>query len=913
MRPSILLVLLALATFGAVSAVARAPSNGERAVFPDAGPCPHAAPVPDALRLPAIVPPGEPAAIEIRMLAYLSSYRYQRLGWCVDKAVRDTGPFVHGKYFGTHPAVRIYYSPEMIAWMRAGQHGAPPDGAVLIKEQYTPPAARWASTAANQLRPTDWTIMIRRGSASHDGWFWAEVYTPGMTYGGTQYPNAGFGLYCLRCHASAAKAGTFASLDNVRGFPGRPLVYRDDGSWRSPPPVATPKPEHEKNLTLIAAHTPPPNLFPAAIQTFPAEPLDTYVQDAHATHPFVTSDQCIGCHSAASLGETFGPVMWLTGASPAPAVTPAANVSEYGEWRWSPMALAGRDPVFYAQLASELTYLGGLPASRHPAALQQEVVNTCTQCHNAMGKRTFALDHPTEPYSLAFDFDANPSHRYVHYGGLARDGISCTLCHHAVAPAAPAGAQPLEYFLEHKINGVFDVGPANRIYGPFHNDVIAAHPMDMSLGAKPVFSQYVKSSQLCGSCHTIDLPVVDRLPAGHDVNRLAAAHDIEQNTYVEWINSRFQTDYHPQAGAKSCQDCHMSAGLTDSARGFALATIPAKIALVQDDTYPRSEGLAPAADVHVRLRKEGFRRHTLLGLNAFLLETVKQFPSVMGLRLADYMTGSSGDLDFAIDNIVSQARHATATVTVAAKSAPGRIIADVTVTNLTGHRFPSGVGFRRAFLDLEAVDERTNPPRLLFASGRTDASGRIVGADGRPLPSESFARGPGGRESYQEHHDTRSPIASAGEAQIFEELTQDAGGDFTTSFIRRDRVVKDNRLLPQGWRATGQPGVPLPPEFLAATQPRGRAASDPNFTDGKGHAVVRYVIALPPGVSPASVRVTATLYYQSWAPYFIAERTAGHDPASLRLRALLARLQLDGTPLAGWKLRIASASAPGSR
>ena len=31
------------------------------------------------------------------------------------------------------------------------------------------------------------------------------------------------------------------------------------------------------------------------------------------------------------------------------------NVSPYGEWRWSPMGLAGRDPVFHAQLESEMS------------------------------------------------------------------------------------------------------------------------------------------------------------------------------------------------------------------------------------------------------------------------------------------------------------------------------------------------------------------------------------------------------------------------------------------------------------------------------------------------------------------------------------------------------------------------------
>jgi len=862
-------------------------------------PCVAAAPVPDELRLPTHLPRGEPKALEERMLGYLLSYRYRELGWCVDKSVRDTGPFIHGKYFGTHPAVRLYYSAGIIAWLRNGRHGVPPDGSIIIKEQYPPPAAAYANVPFADLKPTDWTLMIRRKSASHDGWFWAELYSPGLTFGGTQYPNAGFGLYCLRCHGSAAKTQTFASLENVHGFPGHPLVYHIDDSWHVKV-VKTPEPEHEKGLALIAAHTPEPVPEPVPVQTFPAEPLDSALQDPAATHPFVTSDQCMSCHSSASLAQTFGPVMWLSShRAPAPQATASgANVSEYGEWRWSPMALAGRDPVFYSQIESEFAYVATLPPSRHPAALRQEIVNTCLQCHNAMGKRSFALEHPKANYSLGFVFDTTPAHaEAAHYGGLARDGISCAVCHHAVPPKVPAGHAPLAYFLEHKINGTFDTGPTKQLYGPFHNNEIATGPMNQALGMKPAFASYVNNSQLCGSCHSINLPVVDSLPVGHDV---------EQNTYVEWINSRYQTDYKPLPGAKSCQDCHMSTGLVDHKFGINAAPIQTKIAIVQDDTYPVTTDLAPRDDVHVRLRKSGFHRHELLGLNAFLLETFRQFPDVLGVRLADYMTGRSGDIDEAIENIVRQARENTATLKVAAVVHQGRLQADVTVTNLTGHRFPSGVGFRRAFLDVEVVDGSGAAARTIFASGRTDASGRIVGADGKPLPSESFARGADGHQSYQEHHDERLPISSPAQAQIFEELAQDANHDFTTSFIRRDHIVKDNRILPAGWRLGGVPGVPLPKYFLEATFPHGRAASDPNFTDGKGRAVVRYAVVLPAGLDAAHLRVKATLYYQSWAPYFIAERTTGSDPAAQRLRALLDRLQLSGTALAGWKLRIAS-------
>ena len=78
----------------------------------------------------------------------------------------------------------------------------------------------------------------------------------------------------------------------------------------------------------------------------------------------------MGCHGASS-GPPSGPSMWLDPPQswtppPAPATPPpppvGVNVSEYGEWRWSPMGLAGRDPVFFSQLESELAYIAGIPA-----------------------------------------------------------------------------------------------------------------------------------------------------------------------------------------------------------------------------------------------------------------------------------------------------------------------------------------------------------------------------------------------------------------------------------------------------------------------------------------------------------------------------------------------------------------------
>ena len=55
------------------------------------------------------------------------------------------------------------------------------------------------------------------------------------------------------------------------------------------------------------------------------------------------------------------------------------------------MGLAGRDPIFYAQLDSELAYLRDRPADR------QTVINTCFRCHGVMGKRQLDIDHGYDP------------------------------------------------------------------------------------------------------------------------------------------------------------------------------------------------------------------------------------------------------------------------------------------------------------------------------------------------------------------------------------------------------------------------------------------------------------------------------------------------------------------------------------
>lgn len=860
-----------------------------------------------SLALPSTIPPDQFVAWEREVLTFLQSGTYAKLGWCMDKDLRNTGPYQDGISYGPHPAVRIYYSPKVMDWLVGGRRGPVPDGATIVKEQYPPPAQRYDPSAPPV--PSDWTVMIKDSSKSKDGWFWGEWYD-GMQFDNDKfpfnYPNAGFGLYCLRCHASAEKEYTFAALENIKGFPGSPIHYPVDHSWQStgvasalhgPPQLpsllnasAAPNAEFLRVFNQLK----PPS--PDDVEKFPSETYDRVVSSANGPGQFLTSEQCMNCHSG--LNGPFGPTMFLTTGPVQNGAYPGYNVSPYGEWRWSPMGLAGRDPIFYSQLDSELAF-----AKTQPADPSSTIVNTCMSCHGVMGKRQLDFDHRDDKnFKLDYINLTDRSNADFKYGSLARDGVSCTVCHHIVERETPRYESSLKNFLEHSITGKFKVGPPDQLYGQFETDTISTWPMKNGLGIKPQQREYIKSSRMCGSCHTIRLPVLDSPVSG--------SFSIEQATYLEWLNSAYQNEFAPVSStAKTCQDCHMPSDIHN--KDVDLDRLKERIAIIEDNTYPAAFGRAPDEEIRVRERKKGFVRHTLLGMNAFLLEIFGQFNDILGVRTSDYMSTSTSGLPNAISNYVQQAQSQSVKIDVSATHSDRNIDATVTITNLTGHRFPSGVGFRRVFIEFLVLQKTGDKEQIVWSSGRTNDLGIIVDGNGKILPSEFFTTVPGGNgvhQAFQPHHEV---IDSQDQVQIYEELILNAESKFTTSFVQRDEVLKDNRLLPLGWTSTG-PDPSLSGEFLESTFPEGRARLDPEYADGSGTDQLAYHVNLPSGVDPSKCSVRATVFYQSTPPYYLAMRFEGapSSPATQRLYYFGSQIKLAGTPLENWKLPIVSAYAP---
>jgi hypothetical protein len=864
---------------------------------------------------PALPPSKDTVAFEKALRPFLKSACYDKLGWTHDPFIRDTGPYVLGDYYGTHPAVRIWYSPEVAKWMKltAAQRVVTPidDNAVIVKEMYSGPANCYPSPP--NVPPTGcypspfktlqtspwwtvpgnagwWTVMVREANASHDGWYWSgysgEADTV-PTMGNTAFPSSGFGNYCINCHASAASNSTYSTMRNVEGT--NTITYLNIMLSMSNPVSIHPDSHKSKELRKGGAPILPGAAFDNELlkilapwfktgdkltyRNFPGETWDHVMAMKNGPEQFITSDQCIGCHDGTgNIGPYPANMIYPASGSP----TPAYNVSPYGEWRASLMGLSGRDPVFFSQIASELKVHAN-------AKLPTTIPNICFRCHGAMGQRQLAIDtagkktfDPEMVYAWSASL-AQPSGDNK-YSALARDSISCTVCHHISDKEL---GQPSTF------TGQFNTTDPKTIIGPFTDP--QAKPMSHALDMTPMHTEYVKDSKLCGSCHTIELPVLNS-------KGVQVKTDFEQTTYFEWQNSVFQNERQPATkDAQTCQDCHMPS--TFKLKEFKSQNLAYKIANIEDETYPYVDDRLSDKEIAL-LTRTGYARHTLVGINLFVQEMFLQFSDILGIRTTDPMlmdpsTVAQG-LTLAEQATIDLARKETATVEVMSmKKTATDLVVKVRVTNNAGHSFPSGVSFRRAFLDFEVLDASNKP---VWASGATNQFGMITnGPGGAILPSEFFDGG-----QFQDHH---TEISDQWQAQIYEELVNDTEGRFTTSFLSLFDNIKKNRLLPRGWKPDGP--------RAAETRPHGTAAKDPDYLNGCGCDTIIYKVPL--SKVPNAAKVRAQIFYQTIPPYYLRQRFTDTYDASThtaaentqRLMDFIGKLNVKATEIHEWKLLVA--------
>jgi cytochrome c554/c'-like protein len=451
------------------------------------------------------------------------------------------------------------------------------------------------------------------------------------------------------------------------------------------------------------------------------------------------------------------------------------NVSIGAAWRASMMANSARDPYWQASVAREMR--------DHPAAVD-DIADECTICHMPMA-RARAKAGGRKPGAVESD-------------ALAADGVSCTLCHQIGSdrlgsPASFTGGFSLAFPTS---------GAPRTMFGPFEVDAGQTSVMRSATGVTPTEAPHVQQAELCATCHTLYTKALGA--NGQVVGSLP-----EQVPYLEWRHSAFSDPGVNDRGrdpgvndrgrdpgvnnARSCQSCHMP-----------------------DVDHP-----TPIASVLGEPRA-GLSRHTFLGGNFFMLRMLDRY------RTDLHVEAPAPELDESVRSTIRQLQSDTATVSIPSTALDaGRLRVDVAVSNLTGHKLPTGYPSRRAWLHLTVRDRAG---RTVFESGAVEPSGAIRGND-------HDVDGARVEPHYRE-------ITSADQVQIYESVMADLAGRPTTGLLSATAFIKDNRLLPRGFnKATAADDIAV----------RGTAAADDDF-DGSGDRL-RYIVDVTSASPPFDVEV----------------------------------------------------------
>ena len=451
-------------------------------------------------------------------------------------------------------------------------------------------------------------------------------------------------------------------------------------------------------------------------------------------------------------------------------------------WAGSMMANASRDPLFWA----------ALDVANHDLP---EIGDFCLRCHVPTGWLAGRSEPPggsADGCGLVGNLDQD-DHDF--------SGVSCHLCHRMmVNPDPPSGEDPLYYE-----NGKYwiDDGDCDGEGEPCRRG-----PYDYPLGGGDVppphpwaFSQLHVDPDICGNCHNVTNPVVTLI----DENGLDTGLPFPiERTFREWQASDFST---PGASFQSCQGCHMPLAL------------PSPVYACVFEQNDRT-GELPV--------------HQFAGGNAWVPRVLRDEYIALAGRADSYDATIAWTLD------MLQNRSAEVELLAPTFVPPeSELAVDVRVTNLSGHKLPTGYfEGRRMWIQLEVRD---GAGALVLESGAYDP---LTGALGDDPQLKVYHR----------------------EAGIWDHLgtgacdTEDALGDPMFHFVLDDCVAVDNRIPPAGFTAGADPEV------------KPVAYAYPETSPGSGVLVhwdlTPYAVTLPPG-TPSPLTVAARLYYQTTTDEYV--------------------------------------------
>jgi ferredoxin len=411
------------------------------------------------------------------------------------------------------------------------------------------------------------------------------------------------------------------------------------------------------------------------------------------------------------------------------------------------------------------------------------IEDKCSRCHTPMARVQAVADGtPVGLLGTGFLDDENRLHE------AAIDGVSCTLCHQV----QPDGlGTPDSFTGGYVIDTSTDI-PDRELFGPYPD------PVDRTMHTRTGFlageGAQLTDSAHCATCHTLYTPVLD------SAGNLVDAEFPEQTTWLEWRHSGYPV---------SCQDCHLP--VTDGS--VVISTRGGRL----DERSP-------------------FGQHHFVGGNVAMVGVLAANARLLGV------TADDEHFEATLSRTLEQLTKRTARVTVTPERSGGRLALTVDVVNLAGHKLPTGLPSRRAWLHVVVTD---GDGGVVFESGRPLADGRIEGNDADE----------GDGTTWEPHWRT---ISSPDQVQLYEPVMRTVEGDVTWTLLHAFEYAKDNRLLPDGFDKGSAAA-----DFAVV----GDATADDDFTGGGDRVVYDLDLAGASG----SVDVAVELLFQTLSYPFVSD------------------------------------------
>jgi len=483
------------------------------------------------------------------------------------------------------------------------------------------------------------------------------------------------------------------------------------------------------------------------------------------------------------------------------------NLLPQTPWEGSMMANAARDPLFWAALDVANRDVPGIG-------------DFCLRCHapNAWLQGRVRKD--------GFGGTVNGTNGCLMQGDLDDlddkvndfQGLNCQFCHR-IKPRGPSGQPPPLA----NANLWFDdadcaTGPGPCRAGPYSYP--SQTPVGTVFDPPHVWKEepFFRDATYCAACHNVSSPDTSNGPLQtlilNDGTNTMRAFPLDR-TFTEWRKSDFGTRLlrsgmespapgRPE-GLPTCQSCHMPISTSEDARACVFTPSGA--------------------------RKSNLGLHQFAGANYWMVDVLK----------ATYGGPDQLNREAAFDAskaaIVQNLTQNSATIQLSLAplaSGASNLSASVRITNLTGHKLPTGYAEgRRMWLQVRAVDANQ---QTVFESGAYNAASGVLTEDAQI-------------KIYETLHGVWQRFGQTGACVVKDPATQRKLFNIALS----NCILKDNRIPPLGF--TGGNDVELRPVGYTY----------PETSPGSGQLVnfdlTQYSIPVPANAA-RPIRVTATLRFQ---------------------------------------------------